>query len=102
MSHKIDLQQLPEQSWVHVALARESGRLLNQRFPEGPTEPAFCVGGVVAGKSQDQLMVELKPFRDLVTPNLDYSMRGNVLHIPVSNIERLISFSGTIWVLLKG
>jgi hypothetical protein len=102
MSHQVDLRQLPKQTWVHVAMARDSGRLLNQRFPEAPRETAFWVGGVVTGQDESQLRVELKPFRDLATPDLDYAMNGNVLHIPVNNIERLLSFSGTIWVLLKG
>jgi len=102
MGHQIELNELSEQTWVHVALARDSGRLLNQRFPEVPHEPAFWVGGVVAAQKPDQLLVELKPFRDLATPDLDYSMKGNILHIPHKNIDRLLSFSGTIWVLLKG
>jgi hypothetical protein len=102
MSHQVPIRDLAEQTWVHVAMARDSGRLLNQRFPEVPKEAAFWVGGVVAGKANGKLMVELKPFRDLATPDLEYSMFGNVLHIPIENIDRLLSYSGTIWVLLKG
>ncbi len=102
MGHQLTSNDVRKDQVVLVALARDEGCFLNQRFPEIPHEHPFWIGGLVSKKTPQAISVEIKPFRDLATLDLDYAMAGNQLTIPTDNIEKILSFSGSIWILLKG
>lgn len=101
MSHTLKAEDLFIKQVIQVALATDEGYFLNQNYPKTPTG-MFWVGGILFEKTERTLHIDVKPFIDLSKINLDYAMQGNILAIPLDNIEKIVSFQGSAWVLLKG
>ena len=100
MSHLLQLDDIKAGQIVHVALERNEGRFLNQDFPAIPKE-CFWLGGILEDKTKNNITIELKAFRDLITIDIDVAMKGNTCIIPAENIEKMLFFSGTVWIFLR-
>lgn len=100
MSHTLRVEDLFLKQIIHMALAKEEGFFLNQNYPKTPPG-MFWTGGILFEKTKNSLKIDLKPFLDLSKINLDHAFNGNILTIPHENIEKIVSFSGDVWILLK-
>ena len=100
MSHHLLLEDIKNGQIVLIALSRDEGYFLNQNFPKIPKD-CFWIGGVFTQKDKNTICVEVKPFKNLSTIDIDCMVNGNFLNIPVSNIDNVCWFCGTAWIFLK-
>lgn len=100
MSHLLELNDIQPGQVVLVALDKEEGYFLNQKFPT-ISHGHFWFGGLFQGQNDTHISIELKAFRDLATIDIEAVMKDNICQIPLGNIERIWWFSGTTWIFLR-